>query len=92
MERQVVSHSEHTGLRPHYLVWASVNGEEETTYAIESPEEGAKLIDELAREQLQDPNVIWNAFGLQVLEDDGEYHEWYNERCDAITEAFEQVS
>lgn len=56
-------------------------------FPVESPEEGARTIKRLAAQQLRDPNVYSNAFGLLVLED-GEWTEWYDEEGRDVDEAF----
>lgn len=72
-----------TGETPRYKVWC-VNGYGSFDYAVESPQEAAELINSLAMEQLRDPGVGWNTFGLQELEDDREYHEWYDEEGENV--------
>jgi hypothetical protein len=63
-----------------YRVWNAINPPGNMDYySVENPEEACRLIQELIQEQVSDPSVFMNAFGLEELEADGEYHEWYSE-------------
>lgn len=69
-----------------YRVWHSRNS---TMYYYEAdtPEEGSDLINHLIQQDLSDPAVVMNAFGLE--ERDGtDWCEWYNEHGEDIHEAF----
>lgn len=46
--------------------------------------EAAEWIETEANKQLQNDEIWGNAFGLEVLEDDGEWCEWYSEDGDCI--------
>ena len=80
-----------SGETPRYRVWNAINppGNKDWCclythcsrmhyYSVENPEEAYRLIKELIQEQLQDPEIFANAFGLEELEE-GEYFEWYSE-------------
>jgi len=60
-------------------VWNVINPPcEPVWHPVETPEEGARLIDQLANEQVNDPLIFVNAFGL--CEWDGEeWTEWYDD-------------
>lgn len=81
MQRNMISESHSTGERPRYAVWEH-GSRGSYRYKVDSPEEGAKLINLMAQEQLEDSNIAWNAFGLEELEDG--YHEWYDENGDDV--------
>ena len=68
-----------SGETPRYRVWNAINPPGNMDYySVENPEEAYRLIKELIQEQLQDPEIFANAFGLEELEE-GEYFEWYSE-------------
>ena len=72
--------SRSTGEDPRYRVWNAINPPSGMDfYSVEDPEEAYHLIEELILHQMKDPSVSMNSFGLEELEDDGEYHEWYDE-------------
>ena len=47
--------------------------------------EAKSFIEDLTLQDLDNPLAVWNAFGLEELEDDGQYHEWYDEEGNSIT-------
>ena len=84
MAHQISEHQS-TGERPCYKVWTkSSHGFRE--FAVDSPEEGAKVINELAERDLQDPSITFNVFGLEEREADGEYHEWYGDDGEDVSD------
>lgn len=54
-------------------------------FPVDSPEEGARLIEKLANQQLQHDHIFANAFGLEVFED-GDWCEWYSDEGQDIDE------
>jgi hypothetical protein len=76
-----------------YRVWAVRNppGEAER-WPVSSPWHGAVLIDALAYSDLLDDRIVANAFGLEYLENDGEWYEWYNADGEDYREAYERVN
>lgn len=77
--------------QPQYRVWVAINPPGNMDYyAVASPEDGARFINEEAARQLQDPDIWGNAFGLEELED-GEYHEWYDDDDNDIDELAESL-
>jgi hypothetical protein len=69
-----------------YRVWAirNVPGNPKY-YDVDSPVDGADLINTLARKDLKNKNIISNAFGLEVCwVDGGEWEEWYSNEGDDI--------
>ena len=42
-------------------------------------EEAKRLIQELAKEELKDESIIFNAFDLTVLNQNGEWETWYDD-------------
>ena len=72
-----------TGEHPRYRVWNAINPPSNMDfYSVNDPEEAYHLIEKLILRQMEDPEVASNAFGLEELEDDGEYREWYNDDGD----------
>lgn len=68
-----------------YRVWCVVNiPSPMIEIPVESPEAGARLIDEMAQIQLQNERIESNAFGLLVQADDGEWEEWEDENFDDV--------
>lgn len=69
--------------QPPYRVWSAINPPGNMDfYAVENPEEAYHLIARLTEEQMSDPTISRNAFGLEELEGGGngaEYYEWYND-------------
>ena len=68
-----------------YKVWRIINypNRIQSYYEVDSPVAGAIKIIELAKKDLEDPNVETNVFGL--IETDGvEEQEWYDENGDDI--------
>ena len=52
-------------------------------YRVNSPKEGLSLIDELAEEDLGNPSVEVNAFGLEYYDEvDKEWYEWRDPEWD----------
>ena len=82
--------------QPPYRVWNAINPPGNMDfYAVASPEEAYHLIARLTEDQMSDPTISCNAFGLEELEDVGneaKYYEWYNDDWDgediAKTDAF----
>jgi hypothetical protein len=77
-----------------YRVWRTANGKTKY-FPVASPEEGAKLIDKKAKNDLKNPNIGWNVFGLEWM-DDGEWGwvEWYDtngDDIDAFMEALKEL-
>lgn len=64
------------------LVWHSFErtgqGQTHHLYGVVNPIEAIHEIDRLAKEQVDDHDIGWNGFGLNVYED-GEWVEWENE-------------
>ena len=59
-----------------YRVWCIVNPPNEPTfYPVRSPEAGARVIERLAENQLEIPEIWGNVFGLEVLVNE-EREEW----------------
>lgn len=65
-------------------------------YEVASPEEGARLINQLAKAQLKQSWIESNAFGLDFFnEADGDWETWYNEDgddVDALCDEFWEAS
>ncbi len=81
---QTIREVRDSGERPQYRVWRAFNIPHNMHfYAVESPEEGGKLIEKLAQLDLANPRIETNAFGLETLEDGG-YVEWYSDEDDDI--------
>ena len=76
-------------------VWRVVNNPNNFThYPVKSEEEAIKKINELAQIDLKSPFIDWNAFGLEVFNEekqkwDGE--EYYNEEGEDIREIEERL-
>jgi len=67
-------------------VWSVINPPNSPRhYPVNSWQHAAKLIEALADSQLLDKNIHSNAFGLEVLESDGEWCEWENDEGDDIS-------
>lgn len=76
-------------VQPHFKVWAaSDTGMRQ--YAVKNPAEAIRLIGDLAKALLEDANITWDAFGLEELESDGEYHEWYDDDGNSINDLLDQ--
>ena len=74
-----------TGSKPQFRVWHAWNIPQHMDfYAVDGPEEAKKLIEELILADLDNPDIDSNAFGLEELEGDDRYHEWYSEEGDSI--------
>lgn len=89
--RRIISSSQSAPTAAKYAVWNSLtrNGINHIVrYGVGSPRGGAALIDELVQEQLADPTVAMNAFGLEALGDNGEWCEWYDEEGRDVDHAF----
>ena len=71
------------------LVWHSFertgNGQTHHLYPVDSPEQAIEVINKLAKEQVNDESIGWNALGLNVFED-GEWVELYSDEGDDIAE------
>ena len=81
----LIEHREATKEYPHFRVWANPNmGAEVNFYAVESPEEAGELIKRLSKAARENSYINYGNFGLEELEEDGRYHEWYNESGDDI--------
>ena len=72
-------------------VWNVINPPGEPLwYPVETPEEGARLIDQLANEQVKDDAVFANAFGL--CEWDGEeWTEWYDDEGNDVDDILKEM-
>ena len=61
-----------------------------TFYPVETPEEGAALIEKMGKAQLANPSIISNVFGLEEWDTDaGEWLEWYGPYGEDIDEFME---
>ena len=59
--------------------WSRDGGEDSMEYhPVTSPEQAMRVIRRLTRRDLRLP-VVWNAGGLELFEDDGQWHEWRND-------------
>lgn len=86
----LIKRTQGTGEMPRYRVWHAYNAPNNMDfYAVESPEAARTLIEVLTRKDLKDRWVVDNAFGLEELEE-GEYHEWYDEHGNDISENEEE--
>jgi hypothetical protein len=56
---------------------------------ISSVEEAKALIQTLAAEELKDESIIFNAFDLTYLNENGEWETWYDENGDDINSLVE---
>ena len=66
-------------------VWHIQNPPNEPNwYDVAGPAEGIKKITELAEADLKNHSVWGNAFGLCVLDDDGDWVEWYDDEYNDI--------
>ena len=73
-----------------YRVWCFVNPPSEAThYGVDSPKEGHALIETLAADQLTNPSIRTNVFGLEQLVE-GDWEEWYDNKGRDVHEAFEK--
>ena len=73
---------------PQYRVWNIINiSGDVLRFPVDSPEQGARLIDRLSEIQLRQTWIESNAFGLEVLKDTG-WEEWYDEADRAVDEVF----
>ena len=71
-----------------YRAWRVANPPAEPErFVVASPACGAALIEALAAKDLKDASIHSNAFGLEVLNDDG-WEEWYDEDGRDVDEAF----
>lgn len=71
-------------MKPIYRVWHIQNPPREPDHhEVETPKEGALLINKLAEQDLKKKFVDCNAFGLEVCID-GEWEEFYNEEGNDI--------
>ena len=69
-----------SGETPRYRVWNAINPTGNMDfYSVENPEEAYRLIQELRQEQVSDPSVFMNAFGLEERNDLDIYYEWYSD-------------
>ena len=59
-------------------------------YGVHNPTEAARLINRLAAQQLTDPDVHSNAFGLEVMVK-GEWEEWEDAHGDSVDELAGQL-
>lgn len=50
-----------------------------THYYIDSPQEAFEIVDIIAIRELDDDNVGYNAWGLEELQEDECWFEWYDE-------------
>jgi hypothetical protein len=66
-------------------------GQTHHLYPVVNPIEAIAWIDKLADEQVNDEDIGWNAFGLQVFEDD-EWVDWYNDEGQDIDEYKEELN
>ena len=81
----LIEHREATREYPRFRVWANLNmGAEVNFYAVESPEEAGELINRLSKAARENSYINTTVYGLEELEEDGQYHEWYNESGDDI--------
>ena len=55
-------------------------------YPVKSPKHGKTLINALADSQLLDTNITDNAFGMEILEKDGEWCDWEDNDGNNITD------
>lgn len=71
-------------------VYHIANGEYAHQQEVQTPEEAMKLIDKWSEEDLHNPRIEYNCFGLEEYSEkaiDGEHWtEWYNENGDDIME------
>lgn len=75
-------------------VWAVRNMLGEPTFiSVENPKQASQIIAKMAKEDLKDPSIFSNAFGLEVYEEidgKGVWSEWYDENGDDIKEAVDE--
>ncbi len=76
---------------PKLKVWNVINPPNEPIwwYPVDSPEEGALLIERLANEQLQDDTIFANAFGLCEWDGD-EWTEWYDDEGNSVDDILKE--
>ena len=67
-------------------IYEKRDGKYEHFYKVEDQRDAFKIIDELAKAQVNDDDIIWNALGLIVWESD-EWCEWLSDDGDDINEA-----
>lgn len=61
-------------------VWWITNPPSEPEYLlVQSVEEAAEKLDQLAQRDLRDPNVVSNVGGLEIFEE-GDWHEYYDDQ------------
>lgn len=70
-----------------YRVWYSRNGHMFYAQA-DSPEEGQRIIEEQTKIDLRNSCILMNVFGLEEHDDDGQWHDWYDEEGHNIYEHF----
>lgn len=58
---------------------------------VESPLDGKLWIERESQRQLADPRITFNAFGLEVMGEDG-WEEWYDDEGRNVDEAFRDAS
>ena len=70
-------------------VWNIINPPgEPICYPVKSPVHGKQLINALADSQLLDANITHNAFGMEILEKDGEWLEWEDDKGYDISDSY----